>query len=125
MVKSIIITGIGGFAGTTCRFLISRYIHLNFITFFPWGTFVVNITGCLLMGILYGISERGGMAETAARLFLIVGFCGGFTTFSSLSNDAFLLLKDNEWWKLVSYTSLSFFTGLLAIYLGRIMIKVL
>ena len=125
MVKSIIITGLGGFVGTACRFLISRFIHLNIVSIFPWGTFTVNVIGCLMMGILFGIFEKGDMLSPGVRLFLIVGFCGGFTTFSSLSNDAFLLLRDNEWWKMITYTSLSFFTGLLVLYLGRMIIKIL
>ncbi len=123
MLKSILIVGFGGFIGTVARFLISRYFQVNYTSGFPWGTFLVNILGCLIIGIIYGISEKGDFISPEMRLFLAVGICGGFTTFSSLSNDAFLLLRQQEWIRFASYTSFSFFLGLLAVYSGRAFIK--
>ena len=123
MVKSLIIVGFGGFIGTVARFLISRYFQVNISSLFPWGTFFVNILGCLIIGMVYGISEKGDFLSPEARLFLTVGICGGFTTFSTFSNDAFLLLKQQEWIRFAFYTSLSFFLGLLAVYAGRIITK--
>ena len=82
-----------------------------------------NIVGSLLIGIFYGMSERGNLLSPDVRIFLTVGICGGFTTFSSLSNDAFILLQEKEWLKLSLYASLSFFLGLVAVYLGRTLIK--
>ena len=125
MVRSLVIIGFGGFVGTISRYLISRYFQDNFTSLFPWGTFLVNIIGCLLIGIIYGFSERGDGMSTEVRLFLTVGICGGFTTFSSLSNDAFILLRDQEWIRFAFYTSFSFFLGLLAVYLGRLTLKLL
>lgn len=123
MVKTLMIVGIGGFIGTVARFLISRYFQVNVSSMFPWATFIVNIVGCLLIGVIYGISEKGDFLSPEARLFLTVGICGGFTTFSTLSNDAFLLLRQQEWIRFAFYTSFSFFLGLLAVYAGRITIK--
>ena len=123
MVKSLIIVGFGGFIGTVARFLISRYFQVGFSSLFPWGTFFVNIIGCLLIGMIYGISEKGDLLSPEMRLFLTVGICGGFTTFSTFSNDAFLLLKQQEWIRFAFYTSLSFFLGLLAVFSGRIITK--
>ena len=125
MVKSIIIAGIGGFIGTSFRFLITRYIQVNFISLFPWGTFTVNIIGSLLIGIFYGLSETRNILSPEMRLFLTVGICGGFTTFSSLSNDALLLMQNKEWLRFISYATLSFFFGLLAVFAGRTLIKIL
>jgi CrcB protein len=125
MVKSLIIVGFGGFIGTIARFLISRYFQVTISSLFPWGTFFVNILGCLLIGMIYGISEKGDFLSPEVRLFLTVGICGGFTTFSTFSNDAFLLLKQEEWIRFAFYTSLSFFLGLLAVYAGRIITKLL
>ena len=125
MIKSLIIVGFGGFIGTVARFLISRFFQLNLSSLFPWGTFVVNIVGCLIIGIIYGISEKGDFLSPEMRLFLTVGICGGFTTFSTFSNDAFLLIRDQDWVRFAFYTSLSFFLGLLAVYAGRISIKLL
>lgn len=123
MVKSFLIVGVGGFIGTTGRFLISRYFQENLTSVFPRGTFVVNIVGCFLIGIIYGISEKVDFFSPDVRLFLTVGICGGFTTFSSMSNDAFLLLRQQEWIRFAFYTSFSFFLGLLAVYAGRLTLK--
>jgi CrcB protein len=123
MFKSILIAGTGGFIGTVLRFLVSRYFQENTFSLFPWGTFTVNIVGSLLIGIFYGMSEKGNMLSPDVRIFLTVGICGGFTTFSSLSNDAFILLQEKDWLKLSLYASLSFFLGLVAVYLGRTLIK--
>ena len=123
MIKSILIAGTGGFIGTVLRYLVSRYFQENTFSLFPWGTFTVNIVGSLLIGIFYGMSERGNLLSSEVRIFLTVGICGGFTTFSSLTNDAFMLLQEKEWLKLSLYASLSFFLGLVAVYLGRTLIK--
>jgi CrcB protein len=124
MLKSIMIVGFGGFIGTAARFLISRYFQENVASVFPWGTFIVNIVGCLLIGLIYGISEKGDLMSPEVRLFLTVGICGGFTTFSTFSNDAFILLRQDEWIRFAFYTSLSFFLGLLAVYAGRLTTKI-
>lgn len=123
MLKSILIVGFGGFVGTVARFLTSRYFQENVTSVFPWSTLVINIAGSLLIGLIYGISEKGDFMSSDVRLFLTVGICGGFTTFSTFSNDAFLLLRQDEWIRFAFYTSMSFFLGLLAVYGGRIIIK--
>lgn len=123
MLRSILIVGFGGFIGTVARFLISRYFQFNLTSVFPWGTFFINILGCLLIGLIYGLTEKGDFLSPEVRLFLTVGICGGFTTFSTFSNDAFLLLRQEEWIRFAFYTSFSFFLGLLAVYLGRIILK--
>jgi len=123
MIKSLLIAGTGGFIGTVLRFLVSRYFQENTFSLFPWGTFTVNIIGSLLIGVFYGMSERGNLLSPEIRIFLTVGICGGFTTFSSLTNDAFMLLQEKEWLKVSLYASLSFFLGLVAVYLGRTLIK--
>jgi fluoride exporter len=123
MLKTLMIAGTGGFIGTILRFLVSRYFQENTFSLFPWGTFSVNISGSLLIGIFYGLSERGNFMSPDIRIFLTVGICGGFTTFSSLANDTFILLQEKEWLKLSLYTTLSFFLGLVAVYLGRLIIK--
>ncbi len=123
MVKSILIVGFGGFIGSVARFLVSRYFQENVASVFPWSTLIVNIIGSLIIGIIYGISEKGDFLSPEIRLFLTVGICGGFTTFSTLSNDAFILLRQQEWIRFAFYTSFSFFLGLLAVYAGRILIK--
>jgi len=125
MVKAILIAGLGGFLGTSFRFLISRYFQFHYISVFPWGTFTVNLVGSFLIGIFFGISEKGNFMSPEWRIFLTVGLCGGFTTFSSLSNDAFMLLQGKEFLRFASYAGLSFLLGLFAVFLGRLLIKII
>jgi fluoride exporter len=124
MLRPFLIVGFGGFIGTVARYSISRYFQENLTTIFPWSTFLINIAGSLLIGIIYGISEKNDLISPDMRLFLAVGICGGFTTFSTFSNDAFLLMRSQEWMRFALYTTLSFFLGLLAVYFGRIITKI-
>lgn len=125
MVKSLFIAGIGGFIGTVARFVIARYFQLYYTSVFPWSTFMVNVFGCFLIGLIYGVSEKGEFMSSDIRLFLTVGICGGFTTFSTFSNDAFLLMQNQEWFRFALYTSLSVFLGLVAVFFGRFIIKLI
>tara|TARA_R110002049_G_scaffold249558_1_gene423935 strand:- start:8830 stop:9207 length:378 start_codon:yes stop_codon:yes gene_type:complete len=125
MVKSLLIVGFGGFVGTIFRFLISRYIQVTYISVFPWGTFLVNILGSLLIGIFFGLSEKGNILTPEWRIFLTVGICGGFTTFSSFADDAFILLQNKEWFRFAVYPTFSFFIGLSAVFIGRTLIKLI
>jgi CrcB protein len=124
VLRSLIIVGIGGFVGSVLRYLTTLYFQSESLSTFPWGTFAVNLAGSLVIGIVYGLSERGDVLPPEWRLFLAVGICGGFTTFSSFTNDAFLLMQGREWLKMSLYAALSFFLGLLAVILGRNLIKI-
>lgn len=119
MLRSILIVGLGGFIGSVLRFLVTRWFQLQTASQFPWGTFAVNIVGSFVIGLIFGLSERSNILTPEWRLFLTVGLCGGFTTFSSLSNDAFILLQGREFLTVSLYISLSFFLGLVAVFVGR------
>jgi len=121
----LFIAGFGGFIGTVFRFLISRYIQGSYISVFPWSTFIINIFGSFLIGIFYGISEKGNFMSPEWRIFLTVGICGGFTTFSTLSNDALILLQSSEIFRFALYAFLCFFLGLLAVFIGRTLTKLI
>ncbi len=123
MLRLLMIVGTGGFIGTLMRFLLSRYIQEQTTSSFPLGTFIINIAGCFLIGIFYGLAERGNLMSTEWRLFLTVGICGGFTTFSTFSGDNLALLRGSEFLYLGLYAGLSVFLGLLATYLGNTLIK--
>lgn len=125
MVKLILIAGLGGFIGTIFRFLILRYVQVTFFSVFPWGTIIVNILGSFLLGVFFGLFEKGNIMSQEWRIFLTIGLCGGFTTFSTVSNDAFILLQSKEIMRLAAYTGLSFFLGIMAIYAGRSLIKMI
>lgn len=123
MFKLILLAGTGGFIGSVARFLSSRYITEQFLTSFPLGTLVVNISGCFLIGLLYGLSERGNLLSEEWRIFLTVGFCGGYTTFSSFTHENLTLIRDGAFLYFALYTGLSVVLGLLATFLGNAIIK--
>lgn len=108
----------GKLCGGVLRFLLTRFVQINSMSSFPWGTTAVNLLGCLVLGVLYGLFSRGLLLHTETRLFLTVGLCGGFTTFSTLMNESFLLLKEGNFPAFFLYTLLSFAGGLIAIGLG-------
>ena len=123
MIRIILIIGTGSFVGGITRFLTSRFIQHHVNSLFPYGTFVVNITGCFLIGLFYGLSERGSLMNPELRMFLTVGFCGGFTTFSTFTNENMALLRDGNFFHFALYTSFSVFLGLMATYLGSLLVK--
>ena len=89
------------------------------MTTFPWGTFVVNVVGSLLIGIFFGLAERGNVISASMNVFLITGFCGGFTTFSSFSDDIYLLLQQRHWVLGAVYVVSSLALGLAMVWAGR------
>jgi fluoride exporter len=123
MFRLLLIIGSGSFIGGIARFLISRYIQSQALSSFPYGTFLVNVAGCFLIGIFYGLSERGNLMNTELRMFLTVGFCGGFTTFSTFASENISLLREGDFFYFALYTSLSIFLGLMATYIGNLIIK--
>ena len=125
MLRSILIIGTGGFIGSVSRFLASKFVQNNVLSSFPYGTFLVNILGCLLIGFFYGLSERGNIMSAEWKMFLTVGFCGGFTTFSTFANENMALLRDGNFFYFALYTSLSVFLGLVATYFGNLITKIL
>ena len=124
MIKILFIIGTGSFIGGVSRFLATRLIQGNVTSAFPYGTFIVNILGCFLIGLLYGISERGDIMSAEWRMFLTIGFCGGFTTFSTFTNENVALLKDGNIFYFALYASLSVFIGVLATYSGNLVTKI-
>jgi len=125
MIKTLLLVGAGGFLGSILRFLTSRFMQENIPSAFPFGTFLVNIAGCFLIGLIYGISEKSSLLTTGWKMFLAVGFCGGFTTFSTFTNENLALLRDGEFFYFFLYTGLSLFLGIAATFLGVLITKLL
>jgi CrcB protein len=124
MIKTILLVGTGGFLGSVSRFLASRFMQNNFPSAFPFGTFFVNISGCFLIGLIYGLSERSTLLTSGWKLFLAVGFCGGFTTFSAFANENLALLRDGEFFQFMLYTGLSVILGIVATFTGVLITKI-
>ena len=125
MVKTLIIIGAGGFVGSIARYLTSKYIQDNLSFSFPVGTLIVNISGCFILGVIYGLMDRGEILSQESRLFLTIGFCGGFTTFSSFAFENVLILRDGNFMQSALYISLSVFAGILSLYIGSIIAKLI
>ena len=125
MIKTIIFVGAGGFIGSISRFLASKWVHNSFPSAFPLGTLFVNITGCFIIGLIYGLSERDTIFSAGWKMFLTVGFCGGFTTFSTFANENLAMLRDGDFFHFFIYTGLSVFLGIAATFSGVLLTKML
>ena len=123
MFKAMLLAGLGGFFGTCLRFLTGKFAHFVCQSAFPWGTFTVNVAGSLLIGLLFGLAERNNLISSSMQVFLITGFCGGFTTFSTFSDDMFLLLEQKQGFYFALYVGLSLLLGLLMVWAGRSIVK--
>jgi CrcB protein len=124
MIRTLLLVGTGGFLGSVSRFLASRFMQNNFPSAFPFGTFFVNITGCFLIGLIYGFSERNSLFTSGWKIFLAVGFCGGFTTFSTFANENLAMLRDGDFFHFLLYTGLSVFLGIAATFFGVLITKI-
>lgn len=118
MLRTLLLVGTGGFLGSISRFLASRFIQAGMPGAFPLGTFLVNISGCFLIGLIYGVSERGSLLSAGWKMFLAVGFCGGFTTFSTFANENLALLRDGAYYLFFVYTIASVILGIFSTFLG-------
>jgi CrcB protein len=125
MIRNLLIIGLGGGLGSMARYLCQKWFNETYPHPFPWGTFVVNITGCFLIGLIYAASEKTSLLSPQARLLLITGFCGGYTTFSTFAFENMNLLRSGDYLYFIIYVLLSVVLGIAAVFAGVAIMKLL
>ena len=118
MLRNILFVALGGAIGSVLRFLLSKWLQGSVVTAFPVGTLVVNLLGCLMIGVFYGLFDRGALLDANLKLFFTVGICGGFTTFSTFCNESLHLFRSDNILYGALYAGGSVFLGLIAVFLG-------
>jgi len=117
---NILLVGFGGFIGSVSRYLASGYVQQAMKSIdFPYGTLVVNVVGCFIIGFLAQLAEDRGVFTSQSRLFVFTGFLGGFTTFSSFGNETLNLARDSQMMNALANVGANVLLGLFAVWLGR------
>ena len=115
--KSFLLVFLGGGLGSGLRYLVTITMN-QYSKVLPFGTFTVNILGCLLIGLILGYAQRENTLTSNQTLLLATGFCGGFTTFSAFANENLELIKNGEIFNFSVYTIGSILVGVLAVFIG-------
>lgn len=118
MFKLLLLAGVGGFFGTCCRFLTNRLFLTYFQTKLPVATFTANILGCFILGLIIGLMNKAGIVSPKANALLVVGFCGGYTTFSTFSLETLNMGMNGEVLTSFLYVAISIILGLIAVWVG-------
>jgi CrcB protein len=119
MWKEILLVGAGGFVGSVSRYLLGGWAHALLPRVgFPVGTVLVNIVGCFFIGLLAGFTEHRQMFGPEARLFLLIGLLGGFTTFSTFTHETLALARDAQYLRAAGNVLLQVLLGLIAAGIG-------
>lgn len=123
MIKHLLFVGLGGAIGSILRYLSAVLINKFWIFAFPWATFFVNILGCILIGFFIGLGERNSLINGDVKLFLITGFCGGFTTFSTFSFENMILFQNGYYLTTALYVVSSVLIGFFGIWIGGMLAR--
>ena len=126
LLTQYLIIGLGGALGSMLRFGIGSFIDSTVQKtgqIFPWGTIVVNITGCFVIGFIFTISASEGriILGSLTRNFIMIGILGGYTTFSSFGLQTFLLVQDGQRWEAAANVLLSVVLCLVGVWLGAML----
>jgi CrcB protein len=123
MLRTILIVGTGGFIGSVMRYLVQVWVEKGLTSTFPLGTLIANIAGSFIIGMVFALAEKGNLMSAEWRIFLTVGICGGFTTFSAFAYNNFTMLKEHSFGQLFINIGGNLFFGILAVYLGIVLIR--
>ena len=122
IIKNTLFIGCGSFLGGAARYLVS--IAMKTVgKGFPWGTLVVNLVGCLFIGLLWGFFSKNSNESSSWALFMTVGICGGFTTFSTFSKEALMMLQAGNFFSLLAYVAISVIAGIALVAAGYYLVR--
>jgi CrcB protein len=117
----IVLVGVGSLIGGILRYQLSTWVHRSLDNpWFPYGTLVVNVVGCSVIGFLAGLAESRAAFTSDARLFIFVGILGGFTTFSSFALETFALARDTQIAAALLNIAMQLTLGLAAVWFGNL-----
>ena len=122
ILKNTIMVGCGSFLGGAARYLISVSMK-TMSKGFPWGTLAVNLVGCLIIGLLWGFFSKNSSESSSWALFMTVGICGGFTTFSTFSKEALMMLQAGNFMSLLAYVAISVIAGIALVAAGYYLVR--
>lgn len=122
MLRTVLLVGTGGFIGSAMRYLLQVFVEKGMGSTFPLGTLIANIAGSFLIGIVFALAEKQVMSAEW-RLFMSVGICGGFTTFSAFAFNNFNMIKEHTWNQLMLNVGGNLILGVFAVYLGIILVR--
>ena len=122
IIKNTLIAGAGSFIGGAARYLVA-IVMSGIGRGAPWATLAVNLTGCFIIGLLWGMFSRTATDGSNWHLFLTVGLCGGFTTFSTFSKEALMMLQSGNVWGFAGYVTVSVIAGIALVALGYYLIR--
>jgi len=121
--KQVLFVGFGGAAGSILRYLTSVITMKYYSTSFPIATFIVNVVGCFVAGLIFGLISQETTEAQNLKLLLLTGFCGGFTTFSAFALENVKLMNSGNTATAVVYTGISIAAGLLAVWIGLLVTR--
>ena len=118
--QKILLIALGGGLGSVLRYLTSIFVSTYFTGKFPLATFIINFLGCFLIGVFFQFSVK---FDEKIKYLLMIGFCGGFTTFSTFANENLQLIQAGNNLTALTYTLLSVVIGIVAVWLGMVLFK--